>query len=132
MSSQNLAQVTMIDDLPNLEDLEGNPEYPPRGPTDQQLQKVIRPRHMPLEGSGMYPRAESSYQMQPQQNGPMPQHGVLVDPQFSHINCLEIAHHVNGCPICSRFYNPDKTLYVIAVVLLSVICLLLVKRVLET
>jgi hypothetical protein len=46
-------------------------------------------------------------------------------------SCLEIADHVSLCPICSRFYRTDSTIYVIAIVLLAVICILLLKRVLN-
>ena len=46
-------------------------------------------------------------------------------------SCLEIADHVSLCPICSRFYRTDSTIYVIAIVLLAIICILLLKRVLN-
>ncbi len=54
-------------------------------------------------------------------------------PQYSQNSptCLEIASHVKSCPICSRFYNNDNTIYIIAIVILSIICILLLKRVLD-
>jgi hypothetical protein len=45
--------------------------------------------------------------------------------------CLEIADHVGSCPICSRFYKNDNTVYIIAIVILAIICILLLKRVLN-
>jgi len=46
-------------------------------------------------------------------------------------SCLDVADHINACPICSRFYNNDKTLYVIAIAVLAIICILLLKKVLD-
>lgn len=46
-------------------------------------------------------------------------------------NCIDVAHHTHNCPVCSRLYNTDKTIYMILIGLLIVICLILLKRVLE-
>jgi hypothetical protein len=46
-------------------------------------------------------------------------------------SCLRIADHVLECQMCSRFYNPDRTLYIIVIVVLTLICILLLKRVLD-
>ena len=45
--------------------------------------------------------------------------------------CLNVADHIANCPICSKFYNTDNTVYIIVIVILAVICILLLKRVLE-
>ncbi len=46
-------------------------------------------------------------------------------------SCLDVAEHIANCPICSKFYNTDKTIYIIAIVILSIICILLLKKVLD-
>jgi len=46
-------------------------------------------------------------------------------------SCINVAEHISLCPICSKFYNNDKTVYIIAIVVLSVICILLMKKVLD-
>lgn len=46
-------------------------------------------------------------------------------------SCLDVAEHIANCPICSKFYNTDKTIYIIAIVILSIICILLLKKVLN-
>ena len=46
-------------------------------------------------------------------------------------NCVDISMHVQQCPICSKFYNGDKSLYIVVIVILAVVCLLLLKRVLN-
>lgn len=46
-------------------------------------------------------------------------------------SCIEVAEHLLACPVCSRLYNNDKTVYIIAIVILAFICILLLKKVLD-
>ena len=46
-------------------------------------------------------------------------------------SCLDVAEHIANCPICSKFYNNDKTLYIVAIVILAVICVILLKKVID-
>jgi len=57
---------------------------------------------------------------------------------FKHFNmpicypsCLDVAEHISKCPICSKFYNTDKTIYIISIITLVIICILLLKKVLD-
>ena len=148
---QNKRNVTMIDDLPDLEDLESRPDMyggPPnmmgvgqhvqfqhQGPSGgipDNFRKFIRPNMGP-------PRPESG--MSPYGGGPHPQQEFFAPPPSKQEEpmrppagsptCLEIADHVGSCPICSRFYKNDNTVYIIAIVILAIICILLLKRVLN-
>jgi hypothetical protein len=47
------------------------------------------------------------------------------------LNCLDVANHIKSCPICSKFYDNDKTMYVVAIIILVIICIILMKKVLE-
>lgn len=47
------------------------------------------------------------------------------------ISCKDIAEHIKNCEICSKIYNTDKTLYIIAIVILIIICIYLLKRILQ-
>lgn len=131
--------VTMIDELPSLEELElqhasmenmsGSPNVP------HQYDKYIRPTHRMDSQSGMMRMEQyNNYGHPPQHNldqGQMaPPPPPPPNPVHS-ISCLEVADHVKGCPICSRFYNNDKTVYIIVIIVLVIICLLLLKRVLN-
>ena len=148
-AQQNKRNVTMIDDLPDLEDLESRQgihgwspnmmgvgqhvpfqhQGPPGGIPDK-FRKFIRPNMGP-------PRPESG--MAPYGGGPPPQQEFFAPPQqeapmrppAGSPTCLEIADHVGSCPICSRFYKNDNTAYIIAIVILAIICILLLKRVLN-
>jgi len=52
-------------------------------------------------------------------------------PSHSPYSCLDIAGHIENCPICSKFYNNDKSVYIIAIVILVIICIILLKKVLD-
>jgi len=47
------------------------------------------------------------------------------------ISCIEIANHIRSCPICSKFYDNDKSMYIIVIVILVIMCIILFKKVLE-
>ncbi len=46
-------------------------------------------------------------------------------------NCLDVSGHIEKCPICSKLYKQDKTIMIIAIVVLAIICILLFKKVLN-
>lgn len=161
--------VTMIDDLPELNDVESsgmgnsgigragmstnNPRANPH-PSGYQLahnphigenlppeaadkyRRMIRHRHIPNAMAGMNPYQSSQqvphhiaeeYSNEPVEQG----YHEYDNPALTGISCLEISKHVKDCPICSKFYNCDKTIYIIVIVVLSIIVLLLLKKVLD-
>ncbi len=154
-------QITNIEDLPSLEDLEtgvGRTAPMDRAITDRpagpNIEKYIRDHATADPRSGMrmepYNGGQGTYNnqgygsanhgmqyatLQPREMYASPEQRVIpagppqVDPMS--YNCIDIARHVQNCPICSRFYNNDKTAYVIAIVVLAIVCLLLLKRVLN-
>ena len=52
-------------------------------------------------------------------------------PQNQIINCITIAQHIDSCPICSRLYDTDKTLYILAIIGLLILCFLMVKHIVK-
>ena len=46
-------------------------------------------------------------------------------------SCIDVANHAYNCPVCSRLYNTDKTPHLVLIGLLVIICLILIKKVLE-
>jgi len=134
--------VTMIDELPELED-DGNSNMPIiRGikpsMTPQQMQqqymfspeRQVRMNHTSMMGDD---RPVAPVERSPPHMGFMKQdeeqHRFNYDKKK--ICCIEIAEHIQSCPICSRFYNVDKTPYILAIVILSIVCIILLKRVLS-
>ena len=148
--------ITMIDDLPSLDDLEGNSGLS-MIPSDNanQINKFIRNGYQPPQESGMITRKQQQpQQQQPQQMQmqlyeeppqlqlqPQPQQIQVYEahPQeiqfkhkhIDHLSCISVAEHANNCIVCSRLYNNDRTGYIIVIILLAIICILLLKRVLN-
>lgn len=148
----------MIDDLPSLDDLEGNSGLS-MIPSDNanQINKFIRNGYQPPQESGMVsrqqPQVKQIYEQQPQQmqmyEQPPQQMQIYEEPpqqmqiyepmkhikhQFheqAHLSCISVADHASNCIVCSRLYNNDRTGYIIVIILLSIICILLLKRVLN-
>jgi hypothetical protein len=52
-------------------------------------------------------------------------------PPSTIISCISIAQHIDSCPICSRLYDTDKTLYILAIIGLLILCFLMVKRIVK-
>ena len=53
------------------------------------------------------------------------------DKKISVNTCLDICDHIKGCPICSKFYNTDKTIYIVIIIILCLVILILLKKVLK-
>lgn len=143
---------TYIDELPDLEDLESNgmptygqphssgrplqfSEQDHPGGIPEKFRKFIRsPMGPPPSESGMSPYTPNPHQASPPEffQPPVPPTETTFSrPVTGSPTCLEISDHVGSCPICSRFYKNDNAIYIIAIVVLSIICILLLKRVLN-
>lgn len=95
-------------------------QYNQQFPNNYQLQSQNQIQ-LPTQ---MYYPTQDNFQLPKQQHlsNPYPQQMC---------NCIDIANHIKDCPICSKFYDNDKTVYIVIIVLLTIICLLLLKRVLN-
>jgi hypothetical protein len=127
--------VTMLEDLPDLEELEQNAYQPQQQPmSNEKLKKFIRGNHKIDPMAGMENRIVNQPQyMERNDNQYYAQQPIFreTQPVIPALNCIDIAKHIQDCPICSRFYNTDKTIYIVIIVLLLIICILLLKRVLN-
>ena len=123
---------TMIDDLPRLEEISGDPYMQGNLPPDM-LDKVsrhIRTKHSGMERQDYAIPIQEHYAVSNQHaNQPMSHEKMAIDP-FS-FSCLDVANHVKDCPICSKFYNTDKSMYVVIILLLTIICVILLKKLLN-
>ena len=166
---------TMIDDLPDLDDLEkgpgpadrmnnsairqtrsrGSQQYAGQQPVESKYEKFISKQHITPKESGMgVQQYQEDYRQQQdyRQQEEFRQQDYRQQEDHRHVNvehyqkgeettdskhkcspsCLDIAGHVSSCPICTKFYNDDRTIYIIAIIVLAVICILLLKKVLDT
>ena len=145
MYSQKRNDVTYIEDLPTLEDLEGGgnngpPErFQTHGSVPEKFKKFIRSGHSPPVDAGMEPFApprpeqfEPMPHMEPQDSGQFNQMPQEYAKMLAHTpSCLQIHDHVLACPICNKFYKNDTSVYIIAIVVLAIICIVLLKKVLD-
>lgn len=156
-----MQNVTAIDDLPELEDLEGpRPMHrairPGGGPqnatpygqdilppkdSDDIYRKHIRVgrniQEMPPEaGMSQLPRAPMHAPMEPMMDMEyyQPDQDVVHTKYNLPANsptCIDCANHVDVCPVCKKYFDNDKTIYIIAIIVLTITCLLLLKKVLD-
>jgi hypothetical protein len=180
----NYRKVTMIEDLPELKDLEEHNQ--PGELQEQKYNKFIRNSYNPPVDSGMgYQELPSvpppnmnqnmnqdmnqnmnqdmnqdmgvstmpnANMMPPNMRPPPPQErpymAEFIPPMyqenFEHplnseeseetekvLNCIDVAHHVDNCPICSKFYKSNNRPLLIIIFILSILCFLLLKKVLD-
>jgi hypothetical protein len=151
--------VTPLEMLPDLEDLErdsgarqsmtmheGN-TYPPMGdrilaPDDaKRYAKYIRnDRRLPPPEAGMTSYGmdinvtdENNINVYTEPESNQMQYNSFRSFNLPHNSpsCIDIAEHIANCPICSKFYNTDKSIYIIAIIVLVILCILLLKKVLD-
>ena len=133
--------VTMLEDLPDLSDLQP-PSHPPYMgasmlPTVEveRYKKFIRGGHVPPSESGMFPKAPPPPAIMIDQDiTPYSNNTEDIKSKYGLTNspsCLEVADHIANCPICSKFYNTDKTMHIVMIALLAIICIILLKKVLN-
>lgn len=155
MSYAKPQQITPIDMLPELEDIDTpqpydravkGPQikasrYPGEGfiPQEQaqRVQKVIRENHLTPKDAGMtYRPMNQEWTPEDQPEGtdaPQEQQQPFYrQMQPSEPSCIDCARHAAGCPVCKSYFGNDKTIYIIAIIVLAAICLLLLKKVLDT
>jgi hypothetical protein len=130
--------VTLIDNLPDIDSLDTTPygsSITQQGHENhsilspEQSQKYDKYIRKTNTGHSMYQQTQD--QEQEFRNPYIPEQKEAFNMPTNTPSCLEVAEHILFCPICSRFYNNDKTVYIIAIIVLSLICCLLLKRVLD-
>ena len=101
-----------------------------------QAQQTHQTQHQQQQSQNPY-QTHQTHQTQHQQQQSQNPYQVneelpIIRENFNPIlNCLDIANHTKSCPICTKFYDNDKTVYIIIIIILAVITALLLKRVLE-
>ena len=146
MKSNYQQNITLIDNLPEIDDLEPSKNFHHGQSTNEhnknqhpgldmipkndavKYQKFLRGGHIAPNQAGMNTKSMYEYQ-EPHFYQHQPQY--QPQPQYYVPSCLETHDHILNCPICAKLYNNDKTIYIIVIIILSIICIMLVKRVLD-
>jgi hypothetical protein len=149
MNSQK--NVTYLENLPELEDsdtrsvinsgMKNQYQHNNFQDTSDKIRKFIRPNMGPphsQSGMNIYQhREQSEHQFEPRSDQPFfqPPQKFQQEPTYKQVsdspNCLQIHDHVQNCPICSKFFKHNNVVYIITITVLSIICILLLKRVLN-
>lgn len=143
--SNNMQNVTPLHMLPDLEDLEtGDSFYGsglPPGKSEQIGKYIRNNNHVVSNQSGMAPIGRERLLPEKHLEPAIVSWGDPISSPENNLktfnmpigtpSCLDVAEHIANCPICSKFYNTDKTIYIIAIVALAIICILLLKKVLD-
>lgn len=57
--------------------------------------------------------------------------GMYGDGISGNYNCVDVANHTRNCPVCSKLYNNDRSIYILIIGLLALICVILFKSKME-
>jgi hypothetical protein len=132
--TNNPQYTTPIDQLPELEDIESSNKQ--MIPNPEKYDKFLRNSYSPPDQSGMNYREPPRQPRQPQpqemyiMNDNHYREPIMYDGR-GEPSCIQVSNHISNCPICIKFYNNDKTIYILAIVILAIFCLLLIKKVLN-
>ncbi len=187
--------ITLIDELPDLEDLENKPSilnreqsdkvkkfirstnknstpyeagmkspptYNPNGPypidsmnyqnNNPHTQQHNHPHHHQHYNQNPYPQPQNypynaiyydqnyngeydNYILPHSSGGLAPNSQMFYEPYNAPkqrvLSCAEVADHASACSVCSKLYNNDRTIYIVIIVILTVICLFMLKKILN-
>lgn len=146
--------VTYIDDLPYLEDIERQSQVNGVPPNElKQISKFIRDTgYNPPYESGMNlnyqqpappqyaPPPQPQQLPPPKQQMPQENYQIIDENAYGHpphiqralsLSCIDIAEHTANCIVCSKIYNTDNSLYIISISVLLLIIVILIKKILD-
>jgi hypothetical protein len=121
--------VTMISELPELEDLEPQIQKHIRVHKKSMEPQLIE-HEQPVLAQQALERQSPEHQFMDKQNLSRQVYSDYNPASPLQYSCIDIAKHIERCPICSRFYHHDRTPYVVIIAILVILCLLLVKKIL--
>ena len=148
--------ITFIDDLPYLDQLENKPSMINMIPPDktQIIRKFIRNNNYdpPFESGMMvqqqalppqnfndddyiqqktYQKHNNNFDEEKSYDHPPTPPLPPIKNYYQELSCISVAEHTANCVVCSRLYENNNTIYIVTIILLSIICILLLKRVLN-
>ena len=150
-------KVTYLDDLPDIDEVDGNGSNSRPNTNLSKTQAQMSKRFI-RHATSMFP--ESGMVLSPSEpvsfsdnsaetnnnpgtiennifrNSPiiemptvMPQQ-MQMQQQQPVMSCQDIFYHIESCPLCTKFYTHDNTMYLITIAILVLVCALLLKKVL--
>lgn len=134
------SNVTLIENLPELSDIEnsygkggGEEDFSGmgRGNRGAGVEKYIRKLARENYQNTPYERAQYVVDQPPQKYDYTSEAFESPSPSPSQFTCLDVCNHIKGCPVCSKLYNNDNSLYIIIIIALLILVIILTKKVLN-
>jgi hypothetical protein len=121
-----------------IPDINKYPQSGRFGSEDAKYQRAIREDHMPHIQAGMGGHVPQQRTIIREEKQQPPSWANTSHPEPKPIeyfhgspSCIDVAYHIKDCPICSQFYKNDKAPYMITIIILAIICILLMKKVMN-
>ena len=103
-----------------------------RRPDDEETDKYIRKLSRNNFQNTPYQSAEYIVeQRQPRYEEEFKAPSPMPSQMPAQFTCLDVCNHIKGCPLCSKFYNNDNSLYIIIIIALLILVIILTKKVLN-
>lgn len=77
---------------------------------------------------GSYPQGSYPQKMRPPVGSTMLSHGGHAGQE---LNCIDVAHHLTRCPVCSKLHKSSAPLFIGAIIVLLIIILFLGRKFFE-
>ena len=139
--------ITRIEDLPELSDIDnsygGGGDSGMGGNTDPKMNKYIRNYTRQSYNNSMDNNMNNNMNMNLRNAEPYQSQVYMEEPKVyekefyeptplpTRLNCLDVCNHIKDCPLCSKFYHNDNTLFIIIIVCLLILTVILTRKVLN-
>ena len=94
---------------------------------DDRTKRFIRNGHVLNPSSGMMP----THAMPQQQSMPQSMPQSIQEFGVPNVTCQDVFFHIENCPVCSKMYKHDNTVYLVIIAILALFSALLLKKVLS-
>lgn len=122
---ENIAESGMRNSVEHYQNIEGYASY------NNAYSNGGQPNYPPLEQTDEFYQNGTAINPYPFRNAEIMEGYTTPSTPQVQGNCRDIAEHVKNCQVCGKLYNTDKTIYIIAIVLLLVICAILLRKILN-
>lgn len=99
--------------------------YLPREHDHRLHRQHVKESYQMNENRQVNPNNSQQYYHQPQYTA------AAANEPTTKPSCLDVSMHHADCPVCSKIYKCDKAVYLVIIAILTIVCILLMKKVLN-
>ena len=123
----NVTLIDELDSLPELSAMDGSYNHG----DDVNYEKYIRNHHVVPNEAGMTMHAQEAPPVQQYMEEVHAEPAEVILPTSARLHCIDVHAHIESCPICKKFYKNDNSIYIATIIILLLICIILLKKVLN-